>query len=255
MKRLPLQFAVIFLMNVTAAFPQSSRLGESCDLRAFGATDVKSFLEFDRELRSAMSKQDAVAVAFLVKHPLRINDDRGSFYLSDAASLQSRFQEVFPSRVRTAILKQPVEALFCNSGGIMYGNGVVWVNLTGKRYAIETINGLGSSPATGKIQFICDTDKERIVVDIGTLGEPRYRTWKKPRALTDKPDLEIPKGDQHFEGTGPCAHSTWTFMSGATKFVAEEVGCYASSDAPPEGARGTLGVSIRDNPQISSWCF
>lgn len=255
MKRLPLQLAVIFLMNVTAAFPQSARLGEYCDLRAIGATDVKSFLEFDRDLRSAMSKQDAVAVAFLVKHPLRINDDRGSFYLDDPASLQSRFQEVFSPRVRTAILKQPVDALFCNSGGVMYGNGVVWVNLIGKRYAIETINGLGSSPATGKIEFICDTDKERIVVDTGAIGEPRYRTWKKPRALTDKPDLEIPKGAQHVEGTGPCAHSTWTFMSGATKFVAEGLGCFGDSNAPPEGARGTFGVSIGENPQISSWCF
>jgi len=255
MKRLPLQFAVIFLINVTTAFPESSRLGESCDLRAIGATDVKTFLEFDRDLRSAMSKQDAVAVVFLVKHPLRINDDHGSFYLNDAASLQSRFQEVFPPRVRTAILKQPVDALFCNSSGIMYGNGVVWVNLTGKRYAIETINSLGSSPATGKIQFVCETDKERIVVDTWNIAEPRYRTWKKPRALTDKPDLEIQKGDQHFEGTGSCAHSTWTFMSGATRFIAEELGCFGDSNTPPEGARGTLGISISDNPQTTTWCF
>lgn len=221
-----------------------------------GATDTNSFLAFDRELRAAMSKQDAVAATFLVKHPLRINDDRGSFYLNDAASLQSRFQEVFPPTVRTTILNQPSETLFCNYGGIMYGSGIVWVNLTGKRYAIETINVRPSAPpATAKIEFICETDKERIVIDTGASGSPRYRTWNKPRALTDKPNLDIPNGDQHFEGTGPCAHSRWRFTSGATKFVAEELGCFGDSNSPPKGAKGRLGVSFNDNPQTSLWCF
>ena len=253
MNRLSLQLSVIFLINVATALPQSSRLGESCDLRALGATDTKSFIAFDRELRAAMSKQDAVAVAFLVKQPLRINDDRGSFYLNDAASLQSRFQEVFPPRVRTTILKQPIEALFCNSNGIMYGNGIVWVNLTGTRYAIETINGVGSPPATGKIEFICETDKERIVIDTGAIGAPRYRTWNKPRALTDKPDLEIPNGDQQVEGTGVCAYSVWTFTSGATKVIAEGLGCFG--DSPPKGAKGRLRWSIKDAPPTNLWCF
>lgn len=260
MNRLLLQLAIVVLMNVTTALPQSSRLGESCDLDTLGAADTRGFLAFDRELHAAISAQDSVAMALLVRYPLRINDDLGSVYLNDAASLQSRFQEIFPPAVRTTILNQKTRTLFCNHGGITYGNGVVWVNATGKRYAIEAVNvptvHRSAGPrTTASIAFICETAKERIVIDAGASGPPRYRAWTKPRSLTEKPDVEMPRGNQHFEGTGPCGYSTWTFNNGATKIIAEGLGCSGDSNAPPEGARGRVEASVNDNSHTNLWCF
>jgi hypothetical protein len=65
--------ASLLLVAASTAFPQGARLGTSCDLSLVGATETKSFLAFDRELRTALSKQDSVAMALLVQFPLRIN--------------------------------------------------------------------------------------------------------------------------------------------------------------------------------------
>src|SRR5215469_2633932 len=94
----------LILMTATAALCQGTRLGESCDLAALGAKETKTFLAFDQELRAALSKQDTAAMALLVKFPLRIHTDQGSWSLDDPAALQSRFEEAFPIAVRTAVL-------------------------------------------------------------------------------------------------------------------------------------------------------
>ena len=259
-RQLPL-LAVVLTVFAVPAFSQSSRLSDSCDLATLGADNTKGFLAFDRELRAAISKQDAVAVTLLVDHHLRINI-QGSYYLEDAASLQSRFQQVFPLAVRNAILQQPVEKLFCNWTGVMYGGtGVVWVSRledVGERYLITAINlpdvSLSSGgKATGKIRFICETDRERVVIDTGVDGNPRYRSWSKPRPLTDSPSLIVAAGEERHEGTGTCLHFNWTFKNGTAEFVAQELGCMGGTE--PKGARGLLGVSNNDEPSVDTWCF
>ncbi len=117
MKTIALQLASFLLLVASTAFCQNTKLGNSCDLAILGAKDAKSFLDFDRELRAALSKQDAVAMAFLVQFPLRINSETGKFSLDDPAALQSHFQEVFPAAVRKAILDQKVEEIFCRGRG------------------------------------------------------------------------------------------------------------------------------------------
>lgn len=71
----------------TAFSQQPSWIGESCDLRVFGVAETAGFLTFDRDLRHALSKQDAGSLALLVRFPLRINGDRGSWYVNDARPL------------------------------------------------------------------------------------------------------------------------------------------------------------------------
>ena len=253
-----LQLATFLIVFMNAAFPQAAVLGENCDLAVLGATETKTFQAFDREFREALSKQDAGIMALLVNSSLRINDDRGSYYLDDPTSLQLRFQEIFPPNVRDIILKQRPETVWCNYTGIMYGDGVVWVTFTGHRYAIETVNlPVASRPTRnpmGAVKFVCDADKHRVIIDTGTDGLPRYRAWNKPRSLTEKPDMEIANGKQDYEGSGPCRYTTWTFtVGGATYFLHGPGGCYEDSHQPAD-SNGSLDVSVPGKPDVSWWC-
>ena len=254
------RLAALLLIASYSAFSQSARLGNSCDLAAVGAKDTQGFLMFDQELRAAISTQDAVPMALLVRYPLRINEgDHGSYSLNDPAALQSHFAEVFPPAVRAAVLKQKPETVFCTSTGVTYGDGALWIGTTGGRYVIEVINLPGvrgaSRPRTvPKIEFVCDAEKHRIVIDGGANGAPRYRAWNKPRPLTETPDLEIPAGTADFEGTDACEYSFWTFVSGTAKYRIEGGRGCASDSSWPQDATGKLGVSVGGKPPLSWWC-
>jgi len=85
------------LIASSQALGQDAQPSASCDLQ------VTAFVAFDRELRAALTGEDKVAMALLVKFPLRINSDRGSYSLNDPAALQSRFSEVFSPKVRASV--------------------------------------------------------------------------------------------------------------------------------------------------------
>lgn len=259
--------AFVLTMLAQSGFAQSSVVGGSCDLSVLGVAETSSFRSFDRELRDALVKQDAAATALLVRFPLRVNGRLGSWYVNDSRSLQLRFREIFPVPVRTAVLNQQPDKVSCNYRGIMYGSGTVWVNPqvdkgptsgTGERYLVEAINLPEAStpvkgPQRGSVEFTCETTKHRVIVDIGTAGQSRYRAWNKPRPLTERPDLEIVKGSKTSEGTGPCSYSLWTFTTGETKFIVQELGCYPDSNQPPKGAKGRLDVEGKT--QATWWCY
>ena len=239
------------------AFPQAAQLGKSCDLGSQGAGETKTFLAFDQELRGALSKQDAGMMALLVKFPLRINDEGGRYYLDDPASLQARFQEVFPSAIRRVVLDQRPETVFCNYAGIMYGNGALWVTRVDDRYAIETVNlaetgHIGKGPGY-RVEFACQTDKLRVIVD-KVKGMLRYRSWNKPRSLLEKPDTEITNGKGEIQGTGPCAYGIWTFTGTGMKIIVAGIGG-CGDDQQPKNAVGTVEVSTKEQPEGTSWCF
>jgi hypothetical protein len=241
------------------AFPQTAALGEDCNLSVLGATETKSFLEFDREFRYALSNQNAGVMALLVRPSLRVSDDRGSFRLDDPRSLQLRFQEIFTPAVRETVLKEKPEKLWCNYNGVSYGNGVVWVNYASQRYAIETVNVPPSAdaarPPERTVEFVCNADKHRVIVDAVGDGAPRYRAWTKPHSLTEKPDLEIAVGKRELQGTGACAYAIWRFTSNGTEFDLEgPEACYEESHPPPADSNGMLEVSVPGKPTVSWWC-
>lgn len=241
------------------ASSQAAALGENCDLSVLGAKETKSFLEFDREFRYALSNQNAGVMALLVKPSLRVSDDRGTFYIEDARSLQSRSQEIFTPAVRDTVLKQRPENLSCFDNGVMYGNGVVWANYTGQRYVIGTVNVPASAHAPKStertIEFACNADKHRVIVDAVGEGAPRYRAWTKPHSLTETPDLEIAGGKREFQGSGVCAYTIWRFTSGGTEFdVDQPQTCYEESHPPPADSTGLLEVSVPGKPVVSWWC-
>jgi len=202
------RLAALLLIASYSAFSQSARLGNSCDLAAVGAKDTQGFLMFDQELRAAISTQDAVPMALLVRYPLRINEgDHGSYSLNNPAALQSHFAEVFPPAVRAAVLKQKPETVFCTSTGVTYGDGALWIGTTGGRYVIEVINLPGvrgaSRPRNGaqdRVRLRCGEapDRDRCRSQRGATL-PSMEQAAPPDGDTRPGD---PGGDRRFRGYG-----------------------------------------------------
>jgi hypothetical protein len=247
----------------TPVFSQDTDHRDPCKaMPADGSVEAKYFLPFDafdRELRAALTKEDALALAFLVKFPLRVNAPGGAYSLDDAQALQTHFQEVFSTSVRKAILDQPIDEIGCNIEGVMYGQGVIWVNATKRGYEIEVVNDEETLPALPKgspqTKYICQTQTHRVVVDALADGALRYRAWNKPRAISEKPDLEILGGKDSFEGSDICAYPVWTFKNGQTAYRAEgALGCYGEVE-PPKDATGRLVVTVPGKPDEEAWCF
>jgi hypothetical protein len=169
--------------------------------------------------------------------------------------LQGRFQEIFPAEVRRTILGQNPKAVSCNYAGIMYGDGVLWIVKRDSGYGITSVNvpTSGSSPESAgyHVEFACQTHTDRIIVDQLKGETLRYRAWRKPHALVDKPDVETIHGKKEFRGIGPCAYPLWSFTDGATKVVVEGLGC--SNGDQPENAVGT--IETNDKQADSGWCF
>jgi len=262
-KQLATAVILMLVLATRPAFGAEAVLGGSCNLDAVGAPEAQGFLAFDQELRAALSRNDPAAMALLVAFPLGVNHPDGSkILLGNAAALQSRFSEVFTPTVRSAVLKQKLDAVFCNYTGIMYGKGEVWIraDVQGKelRYRVAAVNLPAGDikqpiPRAPKLLFVCDAEAYRVVIDSIAGGTLRYRAWNKPRSLTAKPDMEIASGAQDTEGTGPCAHGIWTFKKGSAEYTVSTLGCTEGS--PPPGVTGDLEVSIGGKPEHRWWCY
>ncbi|MDE3166961.1 MAG: hypothetical protein KGN36_14235 [Acidobacteriota bacterium] len=252
--RIAASLAMLLLTAAGAVEAQGTRLGDGCDLAVVGAKDTAGFLAFDRELRAAVTARDPAATALLVEFPLRVNTGHGSYSLNDPAMLQARFAEVFSPSVRRAIVEQKAGEVFCNSTGVMYGSGLVWAGIARQGYAIQVINlpaDASRETAGREVAFVCRTERHRVVIDVTAAGVPRYRSWNRPHAPTDPPDLEIAAGKRDYEGTGPCAAAIWTFHAAATTYSLEEAGCAPA----PKGATAQLTVSTGGKTLAEWWCY
>jgi hypothetical protein len=266
-------FAFAASMSATAMLAQDARRSDPCnaltDTDPVAAKNFLTFDKFDKELRVAITKQDAVALAFLVTFPLRVNDAGGTISLDDAAALKRHFQEVFTPAVRKEILSEKNEEVGCNDEGIGYARGVIWVNASKLGYAIWSVNPNWVPPYpknywdTPRIRYICQTQTHRIVVDTLAAGQLRYRAWNKPHAVTEAPDLEIKGGEGSGEGTGLCATPIYTFKNGPAVYRVEGgLRCFGvppgdtpDPDDPPKEATGRLEVTIASKVPTDSWCY
>lgn len=262
-----LLLALVFLSAATGLCAQDAGLTDPCHVMPkAGTLDAKHFLTFDRfdkELRAALTNQDALALAFLVKFPLRVNDSGSTISIDNAEALKMHFQEVFTPAVRKEILAEKLGEDGCMTAGIGYGLGVIWVNANDLGYAIWSVNvdavlpSPKASPNSQVIKYVCQTLTHRIVVDSTANGIPRYRSWNKPKPLTDLPDLEIVKGEATFEGTNVCAVQIYTFKSGtATYRVEGGLGCWGDNEpGPPKDSTGRLEITVAGKPATDTFCY
>jgi hypothetical protein len=259
--RSALVVAALVLATARWAVATDTVVGSACDLSALGAVEKRAFLNFDGELRVALSTQNPVAAAVLVSYPLRVNHaDGSSTSLGNPRAVQTLFGEVFSPAVRSAVLATPTVGVSCTYSGIMYGSGQLWVQPIGEgasqRYRVTTVNvpepPAARVPAEPSLVFVCETQRDRVVIDRKPAGDVRYRSWNRPRPVTETPDLEIAAGSETGEGTGPCFHTIWTFKSGDATFVVSERGC--TDDSVPVDVTGFLEVSIAGRPSVTSPC-
>jgi hypothetical protein len=258
-------FAFAALLGTSVASAQDAPPSDPCGVRPKGNTEASknffTFGQFDKELRSALATQDALAMAFLVQFPLLVNDESGTISINNAGALKAHFQEVFTSAVRKTILDDKSNSFECNVEGIGYASGVIWVEPSPRGYAIKTVNRDAPSfpkrnPIVPHTEYVCQTQSHRIVIEKTADGALRYRSWNRPKLVTEAPDLEIARGKQTFEGSDVCAVPVWTFTSGAAVYtVGGALGCYDSNHPPPEGATGDLNVTIAGKSVSNAWCY
>lgn len=248
--------ALLVPMAATAA----TKLGDSCDLSVLGAHDSGAFLHFDNSLREALAAGDAGAVAALVSYPLRVNlAGGGRAEVRDAAAFRQHASALMPA-LRKAVDAQQPGGLFCNADGVMYDNGVVWVNAVGSGvaapYRITALEvaslGAAAAPAAGpKALLACATGKFRIEIEDVGGGTPRYRSWNLPHGPPEPPAMQL-TGTTGHEGTGACARRVWRFHNGNVEYVVSEPGCTDGSE--PAGTKARLEVNIAGKPQVRAWC-
>lgn len=248
-----------------AALAGDTVLGESCDLKSvFEVTDKQDFLDFDASLRAALKNGDPSALALLVKFPLGLQDaDGSSIAITDAATLQSKFDLAFPQSVRDAILKLKPTDLWCNYVQAFYHGDGVQMNIeqvdvgASKEFRVTSVDRIPSSnPLTNadrQIRFVCHTPKHRILIDQTGTEKLRYRAWVKPHTFPDKPDMEIGTGTETLEGSDICGHAIWTFKNGKTQYQVSELGCTDGSE--PKGSIGSVEVTVGDKPAETLWCY
>ena len=255
---LPVVTAALLVVLFPPARAAAAQASLRMCLERSGGGNEKEFLAFDRELRAAMSSPDPTVFTLLAAYPLGVNDGDGRTSINDAATLAARAPAVLTAAVRSAVLDTAVGDVICSSSAIGYGRGAVWVKgrrqFGVRRFAVTTINlPSASSPARAGVVFVCRADDHRIVVDRLADGGLRYRSWNRPRTLTDAPTLELTGGEDDFSGSGACAHHSWTFTSGDAEYIVAEAACTA--EVPPAGAIGELSVSVKGVHQKYSWCY
>lgn len=86
---------------------------------------------FMRKLQSGLRAGNKAAVAELVIYPLRINRLSGVEEIATKADLIAGFSKAFSPNVRLDILSADPGEVFCNTDGIMWGAGVIWVDVSG----------------------------------------------------------------------------------------------------------------------------
>ncbi len=227
-------------------------------LKATGASEEETILAFHNELRLALAADDPTYLTLLSRYPLRVYDSGAGIDIADAASLYSKADTVFPEALRSRVLDTDPNDVICNSGGIGYGNGLLWANVRRdgdtERFEIYSVNlpdaVTGRSPG---VRFVCRTAEFRNVVDRRADGSFRFRTWNTPRLISESPDLELLSGRSDMEGTGVCAHRIFWFEDQDATYSVSEIGC--SKASPPDHAVGVFSMRSGGVERASGWCF
>ncbi|HET7605661.1 MAG TPA: hypothetical protein VFK28_06285 [Sphingomicrobium sp.] len=90
-----------------------------------GATDP-AYRSFLSRLQAAVRSNDSHALIALIGFPLRVNAAGGARVYRDAQSVERDFDEIFTTKVRSAILRQRANRLFVRDQGAMIGSGEIW---------------------------------------------------------------------------------------------------------------------------------
>ena len=237
-------------------------VGPSCpDVSVTSINSNEALVRYLAALRTAASTKDPDAMARLVIFPLQVNASP-AYTVNNAVDLRQRFSTIFDDDMLKAIAVQKPDDVFCNSQGVMLGNGEAWIDQEGDRIGIVVVNSTEVNVATEKAKgsvngpaMECKTSKHLVIVDeTGSPGVFRYRSWNRPKPMTDKPDMEVASGSKGVEGTGPCRYTEFRFTKGNVAFVVNDDLACTGEEPPPIGSTGRLLVFIDDDLKSDYWC-
>jgi hypothetical protein len=221
---------------------------------------VKRFLG---DLQADLKAGARDRVCGVVQYPLK-HQDRGN--VTTRASCVRRFDEIFTPGVVRAVTSQAFSSLFVNSGGIMIGNGDVWMagicldeDCRRSRLQVIAVNHLedqAQNPTKGKVLFACRAEGLRAQVTADGQGGVDLLLWRGKKRAGAVPDVFVPSGVYAPEGTAGCSHGIWRFDDAARHYELSELGCYPASNTPPAGSVGRF-ISSADGAagELVFWCF
>jgi len=267
MKRFAFALILSFVMLSSVALSQSN--AETSQMPYAGAPctgdggikpspqQIAIFNRFDGELRSALKRNDAAAIAFLINFPLRVNTGKGTLLIPDSESLNGHYAEIFPSQVREQVLATGPDDYICRyDEGLGYKAGVIWVSTDDHKFTLQSVNtpDLHAKADKPALAYTCETKTHRISIEDLNNEKYRYRSWNKPKELNEPPDVEIANGTLHFEGTGICSYGVYSFTKGNVEYIVSQgLGC--SDGKEPKGATGDLHVTVSGKDVTQVWCF
>lgn len=234
-----------------------AQFDESCQSGDYAVKDAAALQRFDTEMRQSLKTGNPLQMAFLVDFPLQVNrPGQGRIRLLDADSLVFNYAATFNPILKAALLGTTQDQIQCTNEGIYYGNGELWVKpvpLEGGQltYRIEAINMPQDQPIESSVELVCETDKQRVVIDRQN-SALRFRAWNKPKALTDKPDLLANDGEDSYEGTGFCTYKIWNFSSGQMSLSLAESSACGPDDVSDKNS--TLELSLPGKPDQKLIC-
>ncbi|WP_368229503.1 hypothetical protein [Aeromonas sp. R10-1] len=231
--------------------------------------DEGEFIYFDSDLRKALESSSLDQLSTMIKYPLRITGTEwGAIAITNPNSLRDNYSRIFTKEVVNAILKTNPNGIVSSSDGIHYSDGnnsnasvgVIALYVDKKlAYKIGSINlpltaeRKHSKDETG-ITYQCETKKHMILIDSMPNNLYRYRSWNKPRKITEKPDVEIkdPKAWRP-QGTGACSYTLWDFSRGNISYQIDEGSPCGEQSIPDK--KGSVRVYIGGAEKLSLPCL
>lgn len=107
---------------------------------------------------------------------------------------------------------------------------------------------------TEKELFKCVTEKHTIIISEPAKGTYQYRSWNKPKAVSDKPDMYLKSKGVSVQGSGVCRYTEYSFKTGKVEFlINDDITCLEGK--PPENIVGNLNILVNGELKNHYFCF
>ena len=209
----------------------------------------------------AFKNNDQQTIVNLLKYPITRSYPIPA--IKNRNEMLNRFSEVFDKRLITMIANSDLNNDWAEVGwrGIMFADGLLWLEETGKIYSI---NYHSESEEKLKLKIIANQKKslhksvntfeepilewktKRFHIRIDDMGDDNYRyaAWPITKTTSDKPDLILINGNVVFEGSGGNHH--YEFKSGKYRYR-----CYVTVIGADDSPPGDLEVLKGDKVLLS----
>ncbi len=89
--------------------------------------DRNDFLKFHEKLVRLLNKDDSEELAKMIHYPLN-HFSKKNLLIKNTKDFVKNYALIFNEKIKNVILNQDRNTFFCQSAGVMYGQGEVWVN-------------------------------------------------------------------------------------------------------------------------------